>query len=104
MKYLLQILLLIPIATAIAAAALGGRRTAAVRWISLAASLACAVMALVLAFDLAGTRASAPALTGGTAQGKSIPTFKPQYETREHMLTLGPGEIQFYIGLDGLNV
>src|SRR5205807_3259634 len=94
MRELLPILLIIPLAAAIIVALLGPRRTEPIRWISLAATLASAILALILA----GNLAAEPPRTS-TAM-----TFEPSYVTQIDVLPVGPGVIQFYIGLDGINV
>src|SRR5258707_14559044 len=96
---LLWILLVVPVVAAISVALLGPRRVEAVRWTSLAATLLCVLLAFVLAANL-NTEASA----AGTAGSSTLETFSPQFVTRVDLLPLGPGEIQFYIGMDGLNV
>jgi NADH-quinone oxidoreductase subunit M len=102
MKELLQILLIVPLAAAVVVALLGPRRTLAIRWISLAATLVSAVLAFVLAVNLVNERALQP---GGVAlKAATLPTFDPSYVTQLDVLPVGPGIIQFYIGLDGLNV
>ena len=93
---LLWILLVVPIAAAIAAALLGPSRTVAVRWLALAATILCAVVALALAACFAAVQAT-PLPAGAT--------FEPSYITRIPVLPLGPdAAVEFYIGLDGLNV
>jgi len=102
MKELLQILLIVPLAAAVVVALLGPRRTLAIRWISLAATLVSAVVAFILAVNLVNERALQ---SGGAAlKAATLPTFDPSYVTQLDVLPVGPGIIQFYIGLDGLNV
>jgi NADH-quinone oxidoreductase subunit M len=102
MKELLQILLVVPLAGAIVVALLGPRRTLAIRWISLGATLVSAIVAFVLAGNLVNERALQ---AGGAAlKAAAVPTFDPSYVTQLDVLPVGPGIIQFYIGLDGLNV
>jgi len=96
MSMLLVFLLVVPLAGAIAVALLGGQRKATIRWISLATTLVSAALAIILAVQLAGEPHAKPAL--GT------PTFEPHFVTRLPLLDLGPGTIDFYIGLDGLNI
>ena len=102
MKELLQILLIVPLAAAVVVALLGPRRTLAIRWLSLAATLVAAVIAFVLAVNLVNERALQPG--GAALKAATIPTFDPSYVTQLDVLPVGPGIIQFYIGLDGLNV
>jgi NADH-quinone oxidoreductase subunit M len=103
MPDLLRFLLLIPFVAAIIVALLGAQRTAAIRWISLLATVACAVIALVIAADMVGARGEQP-FTTPPKPGERLPTFDPVYVTQVDLLTLGPGQIQFFIGLDGLNI
>jgi NADH-quinone oxidoreductase subunit M len=99
---------LIPLTTALVVAALGPRWQAAHRWLSLAATVITATLAVVLAINLAQTPIASPT-------GPAPPTFAPQFVTQFDLLQLStghdlaasaekPGAIQFFIGLDGLNV
>jgi NADH-quinone oxidoreductase subunit M len=92
----LWLLLAIPAGTAIVVAVLGPRRTDAIRWLSLTATIACAVLALLFAVGVArhAPKSAAPVTA----------TFVPQYETRTNFLPLGNGGIEFFIGLDGINI
>ncbi|HLJ91723.1 MAG TPA: NADH-quinone oxidoreductase subunit M [Gemmataceae bacterium] len=99
---LLWILLAIPVVASAVVAALGPRPTVAIRWISLTATLACALLAFILAADLHAH--VAPALPPRSADLAALPTFAPSYVTRVSLLPLGPGAVEFFIGLDGLNV
>jgi NADH-quinone oxidoreductase subunit M len=104
MTDLLWILLLVPTVAAVIVAVLGPRQVAAIRWISLAATLACAVLAFVPALNFAADRgAFSGSGTPRQITGNILP-FEPSYATRQSLLKLGPGAIEFYIGLDGLNV
>ncbi len=101
MSALLPILLAVPIAAAVVVALLGPRRRDAVWAVSLVATLAAFLIAAVLALNLHEVRAGA---TGGD-------TFAPEFVTRFDLLSLGDPDdrvprpaIQFYVGLDGLNV
>jgi NADH-quinone oxidoreductase subunit M len=104
MTDLLRVLLLVPLGGAVVVALLGPSRTAAVRSVSLAATVVCAVLTLILAAGFASDQAASPATTPVGLGVQATPTFHPSYETRVDLLPLGPGMIQFYIGLDGLNV
>lgn len=107
----LLVLLGLPIAGAVVAALLGPRRGELVRWVSLGVSVVTLVLAAVLAGQLIQVRPS------GTHPG--APTFRPQFvpgspsldpaDAGSHVTTwditpLGSGVIQFYLGLDGINV
>src|SRR5438552_8644316 len=102
MSELLCSLLVIPLAAAVIVALLGPQRTLEIRWVSLAASLAAAVIALVLAVNLAVERGAQPGES--PLKSATLLTFEPSYVTILDVLPIGPGVIQFYIGLDGLNV
>jgi NADH-quinone oxidoreductase subunit M len=95
-----QVLLLgllgIPLLAGLTVALMGPRRERAIPWVSLGATLVC----LLLAVGAAGSLASLP----GAATGSPAKSFHPEFETRLTLLRLGPGAVEFYIGLDGLNV
>jgi NADH-quinone oxidoreductase subunit M len=90
------LLLTIPAAAAVLVAALGPRRTKEIRWLSLAATVAGAVLAVLFAVGVA-RHASKLATT-------TPATFQPEYTVRANFLPLGNGGIQFFIGLDGINI
>ena len=107
----LLVLLGLPVAGAIVAALLGPRRGDLVRWVSLGVSVITLVLAALLAGQLIQIQPS------GIHAG--APTFRPQFvpgspsldpaEAGSHVTTwnitpLGSGVIQFYLGLDGINV
>src|SRR5690349_20548783 len=106
LRVLLVAMLVLPLAAAVAAAVLGPRRGDAIRWVSLAATLASLVLALVLAFNFADRQARTPA--------EPLPTtFQPEFVpgdpadthgTTWNLLGIGGGTVQFYLGIDGLNV
>jgi NADH-quinone oxidoreductase subunit M len=104
LRILLLILLALPLAAAVVVACLGTRRLDAIRWISLAASVAGLVIALFLAVNFANLPDHGPG---------SDRTFRPEivpgagtdrHATTWDLLPLGRGTVQFYVGLDGLNV
>src|SRR5262245_49150313 len=110
---MLLCLLFVPLAGSVVVALLGPRRDDVVRWVSLAA----AVVTLLLALTLAGRFMSLgrPMPPLADAAGKApLPTFRPAfvpgstesqpYTTTWEVLRIGPAAVQFYIGLDGLNV
>jgi NADH-quinone oxidoreductase subunit M len=82
-------------------AAAGPRQGPAIRWISLGSTLASLVLALTATIQLASLRAVGTRLDN---------TFDPQLEFSRLVVPLGtdsdgqPSGIQFYIGVDGLNV
>ncbi len=105
-RVLLLVMLALPLAAAVVSALLGPRRGKAIRWLCLAASVAGVVLALVLAVGFAGYRQGNPLDVNGTFQ----PEFVPGDPGRTHATTwdLLPREtgspVQFYVGIDGLNV
>jgi NADH-quinone oxidoreductase subunit M len=111
-------LLGVPLAAAAVVAALGPRRLDTIRWLSLAASLATLGLALVLTCRFLAHERAQPLRPYG-AKGQSMPTFRPvfvpgspsldgseeaSHRTRWNLLQIGPGTVQFYLGVDGLNV
>lgn len=109
-------LLGIPLAMAIVVAVLGPHRAGLIRWLSLATALVSLGLSLTLAarvMPLEETRLVE------TRAGGILPSFRPEFvpgspsldpanpnshHTTWDILNLGPGAIQFYIGLDGLNL
>jgi NADH-quinone oxidoreductase subunit M len=111
MPELLLLLLALPLVTAIMLALLGPGRAHAVRWLSLASTLASLLLATVIAIQFAIPRVQEPpslAITKGPL------TFNPdwiKYKTRVNLLPLHTAAngtvdsaIQFYVGIDGMNV
>jgi NADH-quinone oxidoreductase subunit M len=98
MPTLLLILLALPLVTAILVALLGALRSEAraIRWLCLGSTVA----GLVLAAILAGAYLQSHYAGTSRAEG----TFDPQFATVFNVLSLGNTAIQFYVGLDGLNV
>jgi NADH-quinone oxidoreductase subunit M len=95
---MLVLLLVIPVAAAVVAAALGPDRRAAVRTVSLGA----VIINLVLTFLIL-----IPAVPNLQSRVDGAATFQPIYSTVIDLLPLnsdGPAAIQFFIGLDGLNI
>ncbi len=103
---ILMWLLWLPLAAGLMVGALGPRRAALVRWLSLAVAL----VELGLALALAGRYLSIE----HTLDTRALPTFAPEFvpgstETAPHrtewnLMTVGSGAVQFYIGVDGLNI
>jgi NADH-quinone oxidoreductase subunit M len=107
-------LLGLPLAAGIFVGLLGPQRGAAVRWVSLGASLITLVLSLVLA-----GRFMAQPHAGPSADPKDPLTFHPEFvpgspgidgdphSTRWTLVSLGTGgsgNIQFYLGVDGLSI
>src|SRR5438445_4406372 len=125
LSVMLVLLLAAPIATAVIVAALGPRRADLIRWISLGSVSLSLLLTATLAVNY-----SALVLTGradSAASGSAkVATFRPvivpgdpgitvkdavgnvhreaSHATTWDLLHLGPGRVQFYVGLDGLNV
>ncbi|MCC6417255.1 MAG: NADH-quinone oxidoreductase subunit M [Gemmataceae bacterium] len=110
LRVLLIVLLALPAGTAVVVALLGAQRLRAIRALSLAATLATLAVAVVLTIGFAEIRTD-------PAQAKTAPslTFRPEvvpgalesepHRTSWNLIPVGPrGAIQFYVGLDGLNV
>jgi NADH-quinone oxidoreductase subunit M len=104
MSTLLLYLLAVPLVSAIVVALCGPRQGPAIRWISLASTLASLALAVAAAAAFAGPRLEGRA---------SLPTttFRPELVYRWDLVPLGtnpdpsvPRAMQFYVGLDGLNV
>jgi NADH-quinone oxidoreductase subunit M len=104
-------LIFLPAAGAVLVAALGAKRADAVRAISVGVAVACAAFALLLAWSFLSleraTRQQAP-------KGDTKLTFTPRFvpgsteekpdDTTWQLLPLGKGAVQFFIGVDGLNI
>ncbi|MGE3807180.1 MAG: NuoM family protein [Gemmataceae bacterium] len=116
-------LLLLPLAGAILVAFLGREQLHAIRWICLGASVAELVLAVVLAGRFMAMQREYDSRKGVTSSA-GTPTFRPEFvpgspaliqgadgstRTNPHgtswdLLDLGPGKVQFYMGIDGLNI
>jgi NADH-quinone oxidoreductase subunit M len=112
-RFEILFLLALPVVAAVIVALLGPNQRALIRWVSLVASIGTLAVALILAarlMILERTISKSP---------PAVPTFQPEFvpgslstdpnnaashTTTWDLLPIGPGAIQFYIGLDGLNV
>jgi NADH-quinone oxidoreductase subunit M len=104
---LLLCLLFLPLVGAIIVALLGPDRGPLIRWISLATSIGTLALALLLTGRLMSLDRTPPS-------GSTLPTFRPEFvpgstaddphHTTWDILNFTHGRIQFYLGLDGLNV
>jgi NADH-quinone oxidoreductase subunit M len=107
MASLILWLLAVPFAAGVVVALLGPARTTVSRWVSLAATLVCLVLAAILAVNYAMLRAPGGPSPAETAE-TGTPTFSPAYATAFDLARLGAsdseGVVQFFVGLDGLNV
>ncbi len=109
MSGLFLLLLALPLGTAVASALLGSGRAAAVRWLSLGSALASLLLATILSVQFAAAR-----LDQTSTDAKSPSTFPDEwirFSTRTNLLPLHTtangtvdSAIQFYVGIDGLNV
>ena len=102
-------LLIVPAVGAVVAAAMGPRRTEAVRWLSVGVAVAVLLFAAVLAVRFAALERPGP-----PADIRTPLTFTPEFvvgataddrhATDLEMLPLGDAAVQFFIGIDGLNI
>jgi NADH-quinone oxidoreductase subunit M len=94
---LIPLSLVVPAAGAALAAALGPRRAGVVRWVALAAALV--TLALVATYTVEFAAHPRGAAKAGTY-------FEPEMVTRHTILPVqaGGAAIQFFVGIDGLNV
>jgi NADH-quinone oxidoreductase subunit M len=110
LRALLVLLLALPVAAAIVVALLGPRRLPAIRWISLAVTVADLVIASLLAIGFVEIRNAAP-----ERAAEPVPTFHPEivpgateadpHRTTWDLVNIGSqGAVQFFLGLDGLSV
>lgn len=118
-SFMLIALLVLPLAAAFVVACLGPGRGQLIRWISLGTTCCMLVIVLVLTAHLwviqqernrNGTPAGSPTflpefVPGAPAEFKDAQgTHSDKHGTSWDILPLGSGAIQFYIGLDGLNI
>ncbi len=111
LRFLLPLLLAVPLAGAIIAAALGSARRSAIRWISLAATLVSLALAIVLAIEFARLRSIS---STETTSHVTTPTFHPVLITNAPLLSIPgvyedaghmtPTAVRFFVGIDGLNL
>jgi NADH-quinone oxidoreductase subunit M len=103
-------LLCLPLATAVIVWTLGPNRGAEVRALSLASSLAVLVLAAILVGDFMLHPRNPPAKEARSGIATFVPEFVPgstpedPHHTTWDLLPVGNGNIQFYLGLDGLNI
>jgi NADH-quinone oxidoreductase subunit M len=110
MPELLILLLVLPLATIIVVALLGPGRACAVRWVSLASTLASLLFAIIIAIEFAIPRIlESPAVN--PREPLTFQTDWIKFTTRVNLLPLHTAAdgtvdsaIQFYVGIDGLNV
>ena len=110
---LLILLLALPAVAAIVVACLGQQRAALVRWISLGATVTAALFAFVLAIAFLSTRAEMKERSFRPEFVPGSTTASPHATTwnlidfnfgKDAKNTPKLGAIQFYIGLDGMNI
>jgi NADH-quinone oxidoreductase subunit M len=107
-------LLALPLISGAFVAALGHDRGRLVRWVSLGTSLVTLVLALLLAGRFMSVEGHGTDLRPQRGRHMVLPTFKPefvpgstpdaQHRTTWDLLPFGTSAIQFYVGVDGLNV
>jgi NADH-quinone oxidoreductase subunit M len=99
-------LLFLPVVGAVVVAALGPRLDQAVRWTSVGVSVACLVMAFALAGCFLALDRPPPAPKPLTFVPEFVPgsTADKPHATTWELLPLGRGGVQFFVGVDGLNL
>lgn len=107
-------LLFVPLAGAVVVAALGPTRKDAIRWISLTTAVVTLVLAVAISVRFVSLGREPPRKVLPGPAGLTLPTFHPVFvpgarpesphETSWDLLNIGPGAIQFYLGVDGLNI
>jgi NADH-quinone oxidoreductase subunit M len=104
--FLLLGLLLLPVLGAVVVAALGTRSDLAVRYVSVGVSVACLLLALLLAAQFLRLDRAPPPKGSVSFAPEFVPgsTNSQPHTTTWDLLPLGRGAIQFYIGVDGLNL
>jgi NADH-quinone oxidoreductase subunit M len=105
MPTLLLLLLIVPLVSAVAVALLGAKSGPAVRWVSLGSTLVSVALAAVVAVAFAALpRVQATQLDTPLPER---PEFRPEMSLAFDLVppqSVGGSPIQFFIGLDGLNV
>jgi NADH-quinone oxidoreductase subunit M len=112
LRALLLCLLIVPAVAAAVVAALGPRRLDAIRWVSLGSTLLSLLFTAILVVHYVGlTRQREETKAAAAEEADALPTFHPEFVVRSDLLRLGAEQedrtiapIQFYLGLDGLNV
>src|SRR5262245_34397166 len=106
-------LLALPAGAAVVVACLGPRRGAIIRWLCLGVTIVTVLLTFALAFEfLVGTRNVTPAAAGAvdkvvTCQPELVPGADraDRHKTTWTLIDFGAlGAVQFYIGLDGINL
>jgi NADH-quinone oxidoreductase subunit M len=102
-------LIAIPFAAAILAAALGPARANFIRWLSVGATLAGLVLAIVVTLRFTGIRAERPTPkeTAATYRPELVPGAEASapHATTWRVIDFGRlGAVQFYLGVDGMNI
>jgi NADH-quinone oxidoreductase subunit M len=106
-------LMIVPFAAALVIAFLGNKRAAEARWVALGASLVGLVLALLLTISFVETRAKTPfdPSVSKTFEPEFVPgaTAASPRTTTWTIVSFGDpqrpvGTVQFFIGIDGLNV
>lgn len=108
-EYILLAFLLVPLAAGIVIAFLGPTQRSAIRWIALAATIIDLLLACVVVASFTDIRANAKKLDTATRtfQPEIVPgsTAARPHQTTWNILDFGDqGGVQFYIGVDGINI
>jgi NADH-quinone oxidoreductase subunit M len=100
-------LLIVPFVTAVIVAALGPARRDAIRWLSLAATLLGVLLAIAATVGFLQARAERPLGFAATYRPELVPGAEAgnPHQTTWNILEFGRlGAVQFYLGMDGINV
>lgn len=102
-------LVAIPFAAALIVAALGPKRAPMIRWVSLGATLAGLMLAALVALQFRAARADRPVSKepAATYRPELVPgaDAKNPHATTWNIIEFGNrGAVQFYLGIDGMNV
>jgi NADH-quinone oxidoreductase subunit M len=107
LRVLLLVLLALPLAAAVVSALLGPRRGATIRWVCLAVTVIDVALALILAVGFAEVRQRYPLPAQGTFRPEFVPgapADNPNVTTWNLLPASAGSPVQFYLGIDGLNV
>jgi NADH-quinone oxidoreductase subunit M len=100
----------LPVVCAVVVALVGAARAEAVRWISVGVSLVCLILAGLLAWQFLALQADGRHGLAAKGQVAFTPEFVPgstpdkPHATTWDVVPLGQSAVQFYIGVDGLNI
>jgi NADH-quinone oxidoreductase subunit M len=106
-RFMLLALLAVPAVVAVVVALLGTNRAALIRWLSLAATVLNLVMACAIVVDFARGRHDVNQPAAATFQPEMVPgaDAASPHKTTWNLIDFGKlGAVQFYVGVDGINL